>query len=484
MEKTVEKSPQETKKVEKLSRRDFGKIAMGLGAMSIAGMSGALAAEERTQANREQYDIKVIDGVIQWKIDRKRFKRFHLTNYAFNTYARKYGRPFYVDWTESKNKIMKESKYHVDIPAPSVGDARAAQSLSSAGSSIDELSPMLENSGWNSDRPMFVPSRLLTPPDEKDPKRLTVQTKLASRLFGSDLVGITPINKDWIFSGVQTNRFQTGTPKNKDIVFGDVESMTETETQIIIPESVNNAIVVAVAMNREMIQTSPSHMSGGANNLGYSRMRVHDLMLAEFIRGLGYIAIPCSNTFGMSVPMAVEAGIGEAGRSGTIITPEYGPNVRLTKVLTNMPLIADKPIEFGVQEFCETCKKCARDCPSKTITEGPKSFDARSTCSMDGVYKWQNDYEKCLKYWVDSGTECANCLAVCPFTKGAIWVHDGVQFVIDKMRFMDPVMLGLDDAFGYGERRNEEDIWNMSIGTYGLDSNHHKKARTKGKFPL
>jgi len=287
-----------------------------------------------------------------------------------------------------------------------------------------------------------------------------------------------------MYSGIQKNKDDPGVADTRELVFGDVDEIIETDTTITVPNSINNVVVVGFEQNREMLQTSPATMSAAAVGMGYSRMTSCDLMLAEFIRGLGYIAIPCSNTWGLSVPMAVEAGLGEAGRLGTLISPEYGANLRLSKVLTNMPLIPDQPIEFGVQEFCETCKKCARDCPSKCITEGPKTWDARNECSMDGVYKWQNDYKKCIKYWAESGSACSNCMAICPFTKGAIWVHDGVEFVIDKMRFMDPVMLGLDDAFGYGERRNEDDIWNMSIGTYGLDNNHHKNGIQKGKFPL
>lgn len=468
-----------------LSRREFGKIAAGLGMASLPGFSKALVAEDSMQENRKLYNIKEIDGVMQWKIDRSKFKRFKATNYAFNTLPNKLGQPWYYGYGAQRVKNLKSGKYHKDIPAPSVADARSALSLSMAANTIRDMSPMIENTGFFTVNPYNTKKFLRTEPDEKDPKKLTVQAKLAARLFGADLVGIAPLNRDFVYSNYTKARNKPhDETKVRNIVFKDVKEGYETDTELVIPDSINNVIVVAYEQNREMIQTSPSTMAGSADNWGYTRQTVCDLSLAEFIRGLGYEAIPCSNTMALTVPLAVEAGLGEAGRNGLLVTPEFGPNVRVTKVLTNMPLVHDKPIEFGVQEFCESCKKCARECPSKTITEGPKSWEPRSICNQTGLFKWQNDMEKCLEYWIESGQSCINCVAVCPYTKGAIWVHELVKSTIDNVRWMDPVMLGLDDAFGYAKRRNENDVWNMSIGTYGLDYKHFKNSVEKGKFPL
>ena len=71
-------------------------------------------------------------------------------------------------------------------------------------------------------------------------------------------------------------------------------------------------------------------------------------ILAEFIRILGYKAIPMGNDTSLSIPLAIDAGLGELGRHGLLITPEYGPCVRLCKVFTDLPLEPDKPIQFGV----------------------------------------------------------------------------------------------------------------------------------------
>jgi epoxyqueuosine reductase QueG len=81
--------------------------------------------------------------------------------------------------------------------------------------------------------------------------------------------------------------------------------------------------------------------------------------MARFIQELGYHAMPSGNDTALSIPMAVDAGLGELGRNGILITPKYGPRVRLCKVFTDLPLVHDKPVDLGVQAFCEICKKCA-----------------------------------------------------------------------------------------------------------------------------
>jgi len=92
-------------------------------------------------------------------------------------------------------------------------------------------------------------------------------------------------------------------------------------------------------------------------------MGITDIALAEAIRMMGYNAIPCKNGTALSIPLAIDAGLGQLGRNGLLITPKYGPAVRIGKVLTDMPLVPDRPIDFGVTEFCQSCKKCAEHCP-------------------------------------------------------------------------------------------------------------------------
>ena len=125
------------------------------------------------------------------------------------------------------------------------------------------------------------------------------------------------------------------------------------------------------------ISGAPTYAASASTGSAYSRMALHQPgWLAQFIRGLGFQAIPCGNDTACSIPIAIDAGLGEIARNGLLITPKFGPRVRLAKVLTDLPLLPDRPIEFGVRDFCLICEKCARKCPSKSIMFGPPSGGA------------------------------------------------------------------------------------------------------------
>lgn len=326
-----------------------------------------------------------------------------------------------------------------------------------------------ESLSWNSEHEFPIP------PTQKDPEILTQQVKLMARMAGADLVGICKLDRRWVYSDVQRNGLSTEPAITKKIDFKGKEPR-ETDSELVIPDDCQYAIVMAFAQNRRMVQTSPSMLSMAATFQGYSRMGFGAITLAEYIRMEGYTALPCKNDTGLSVPMAVDAGLGEVGRNSILITPEFGPNVRLAKVITNMPLIPDKPIEFGVQEFCKSCKKCARQCPSKSITEGDKTWDGQSECNNGGVFKYHNDLKKCHLFWIENGSSCMNCVAVCPFTKGAMVTHDITRNLINYAPWMNGIWLNLDDAFGYGEVRSHQEIMEMETGSYGLDPYHFKRT--------
>ena len=84
--------------------------------------------------------------------------------------------------------------------------------------------------------------------------------------------------------------------------------------------------------------------------------------MARTIRGLGYPArahIAGSNYQIMLPPVAQDAGLGELGRNGYLISSRFGARFRLGAVTTDLPLVPDSPVTLGVQEFCAACRKCA-----------------------------------------------------------------------------------------------------------------------------
>lgn len=227
--------------------------------------------------------------------------------------------------------------------------------------------------------------------------KMSSQLKKGAKLAGANLCGITEININWVFA-------------NERYTLEPIE----------LPD-VKYAVVIGIEMDKLGIATSPCNPSAAAVGIGYSKMAFIAGILAEFIRNLGYTAIPSGNDTAFSIPLAVDAGLGEMGRNGLLITPEYGPRVRLCKIFTDLPLIPDNPIDFGVIDFCKSCKKCCYACEADAISadDEPSYIRACKSTSV-GVKKWAVDGEKCYNYWCDNGNDCANCISVCPYNTGRI----------------------------------------------------------------
>lgn len=104
-------------------------------------------------------------------------------------------------------------------------------------------------------------------------------------------------------------------------------------------------------------------------------------------------------------PAAVLAGLGAIGKNGLLITPEFGPRVRLVTLITNAPLVcfSGKMPEPG--EVCGSCDLCLGSCPVGAI-----SFDAESRESAI-------DKVKCRRVMLTN--QCALCQAICPLGREA-----------------------------------------------------------------
>ena len=456
-----------------INRRDFAKIlaGMGLGVASSA-LTGSVAhaaeAEQRSQDFRKKFKRGSHDF---YKVNEKLYRPFSTTHLAFNVLPREQGAKASIP-VQFQNawKIWEDGMMSTDIKASSPNEARTAMAMAYSAGTMNHLTGHHGEGQENKGPLAWSGSDDFPQPTNTDAANLTKMVKIMARLAGADLVGICKFDRRWIYSETQHNPYSTDKPILKPIEFNGVKKPGEYDGKLMIPDDVQYAIVMGYSMNREIIQTSPAMLNGTATSLGYSRMGFADVTLANYIRAQGYHGIPCKNSTGLSVPMAQAAGLGQAGRNSILITPEYGPCIRLSKVLTNMPLIPDEPIDFGVDEFCRHCKKCARECPSKSITMGEKTWVGPSECNQPGVYKWHNDLKKCLKFWMDNNSSCCNCIAVCPFTKGDMWAHHVTEWTVKNVPAADGIWLTMDDAFKYGERREAADVFDLlPKSAYGLD---------------
>jgi epoxyqueuosine reductase len=133
--------------------------------------------------------------------------------------------------------------------------------------------------------------------------------------------------------------------------------------------------------------------------------------LSKHVRGIGYPAAADHNgtMYVQAIPAMVAAGLGELGKHGSMIHREFGAGFRPAFVLTDLPLIADEPDMFGVQDYCMKCRLCENNCPPAAI---PSSDDYVVT---DGYKRWLTDIPTCYDASRLRDEYCHICVDVCPY---------------------------------------------------------------------
>jgi len=282
------------------------------------------------------------------------------------------------------------------------------------------------------------PSKAPELPIEETTRRI----KKVATALGAGMVGICPLDRRWIYTH-HFNRKDQSSPK------------------LDLPASLKYAVVLIMPMDYDLSKTIPSALGGSTTGLGYATSLNTANALAQFITNLGYEAIASLNDTALNIPMAIEAGLGEYGRNGLLITPKYGPNVRIAKVMTDLPLLPDRPIEFGVKEFCTTCRKCSDACPAKAIANDAPQSEPPNFSSLSHITKWTVNAEKCFKFWVGMNSDCSICIRVCPYNKdySKWWNRLGVRLANSPLR---KFMLWLDGALKYGKRHTAAWWWQRS----------------------
>jgi reductive dehalogenase len=213
------------------------------------------------------------------------------------------------------------------------------------------------------------------------------------------------------------------------------------------------AIAFTVEMDKQMVDTAPKAgivMESGQQYLESGKISIQ---LAAFIRNLGYEArAHIDGNYEVVCPLvARDAGLGEIGRMGLLMTPKHGPRVRIGVVTTNIPLaIDDAGDNYSVIDFCTICKKCADSCPSNAI-----SFDDRE--EIDGVLRWQINQEACFALWCKLGTDCGRCMSVCPYSHENNALHNIVRTGINNNFVFRRLALKMDDVF-YGRKPLSKEI--------------------------
>ncbi len=207
------------------------------------------------------------------------------------------------------------------------------------------------------------------------------------------------------------------------------------------------AIAITVEMDFNQVRSGPLSPIVMESAQQYMSSGAIAVQLAEFIRRSGYRArAHIDGNYEVVCPLvARDAGLGEIGRMGLLMTPKQGPRVRIAVVTTDIPLLVDKPKNMSsVIEFCTYCKKCAANCPSSSI-----SFDPRE--QINGTERWQIDQESCFTFWTKTGTDCGRCMSVCPYSHPDNILHNLVRFGIRNSSIFSRGAVYMDDFF-YGKK--------------------------------
>ena len=225
-----------------------------------------------------------------------------------------------------------------------------------------------------------------------DPVVITGKIKGLAEFYNAKLVGITEMKDYHYYSHRGRHEENYGEEINKKHKYG---------------------IVFAVAMDKEMIMRAPKLPESIAVVKGYVESATIGMMLSYYIRELGYDARNHmdGNYLVVAPLVARDAGLGEFGRNGLLITKEDGACVRLGVVTTDMPMVPDRIEDFGVKEFCLDCGRCSKTCPGKAIAKTEMVED-------EGILRWKINAEECYRRWRSLGTDCGLCITNWPFTYG------------------------------------------------------------------
>jgi reductive dehalogenase len=267
-----------------------------------------------------------------------------------------------------------------------------------------------------------------------DPDRMSRHIKEAAYFLRADLVGICELPPYAVYS----HSMLDGRP---------IELKHKYAIALLIDQDWKTSEAFT---GNDWISNSMSFMS-------YSASGFIACILADYIRQLGYPARAhhARNYQVVVPPILLMAGLGEMCRIGDIVlNPFLGPRFKAAVVTTDLPLAPDKPIDVGVQDFCATCKKCARECPAGALSVGDKII-------QDGYERWPTDVEACTAMRVGNrrGSGCGTCMKVCPWNKPYTPFHRAVGWAVRNSSLARRFAVWGDDLFGYGAPKPENKWW-------------------------
>ncbi|HEX9075347.1 MAG TPA: reductive dehalogenase [Anaerolineae bacterium] len=347
-----------------------------------------------------------------------------------------------------------------------------------------------EASGVGSGAQSFLgpPDKDITAPEKRgvskwtgSPEDAAQVVTAALRHLGAATVGFVELDPKTTEKLIYIND-----PDGKEMVFADVDQPAEEDKRRIIPRKARWVIVYTVQMSRETMFRSPTILASQTTGLTYTRNRNIQYRLQTFLRTLGYMGLgeSSTNALGIAPAFGVMAGLGELSRYNRLLTPEYGPMVRVFKMVTDLPVAPTKPINAGIMEFCKACKICAEACPSKALSMADQpTWEVQGGWNNPGHKAFFENSVKCRDFQRNiAGTNCGICFGVCPYASAnKALVHQIAYSLISTVPAANPLIKSMHDLT-YGPpdlngnpMRDPEAWWKMDLPDYGIDTTQGRK---------
>ncbi|MCG1025870.1 MULTISPECIES: reductive dehalogenase [Dehalobacter] len=232
-----------------------------------------------------------------------------------------------------------------------------------------------------------------------------------------------------------------------------VKPMTEPDMPYVI------VVMVDQNLKTTLASTGYDAISLSQSFLGYHSTGVISVIIAQYIRNLGYNArAQYAVDYNANMPpVIIAAGLGELSRTGECtIHPRLGFRHKVAAITTDLPLTPDKPVDFGLLDFCRICKKCADNCPSGAISLDDDMKE------INGYLRWATNADKCAEFRAsnEEGASCGRCMKVCPWnSKEDSWFHQAGTWFGSQTKTSASMLKSIDDMFGYGTEQIEKYKW-------------------------
>ena len=222
------------------------------------------------------------------------------------------------------------------------------------------------------------------PPPQTDPHVLTEEIRSKANELGLSQVGFAPFDPKYVFAG------------------GARHPLNNAAHEV----STGSVIVCVLEQDWKVTQTAPSARAERGVMVTMSGLTERACALADFLHERGVQAQVHALAAGLvAIHFAVEAGLGQLGLNGQLLTPRAGSRCRIAVITTNAVLEHGSPVDYGIHAICDQCQLCVKRCPTGAIPNKRAPFR--------GITKAKIKPDRCAPATVQAHG-CAVCMKVCP----------------------------------------------------------------------